>query len=179
MNFIKTIGAGVLALGVSLPVWADMTKEQAIAKIEAGLSQAQRERDRDQYTTAVEALMRSGVAPEKCVELVTSALARDVPVTEVAALARDVEARAQDDKAQAEQYAREQFASAESRQEARDETSHALRQDMQQDMRQDIGSPVHSEHSYGGSGVGSGIGSGDFAGGAGAGAGSGHGGQRY
>lgn len=165
MNYLKVIGASVLALGVSLPVWADMTKEEVVAKIEAGLSQAQRERDHDQYVTAVEALIRAGVAPEKCVDLVKSALAHNVPVAEVAKLARDVEARAHGDKAGAEKRAHERFAAAEKRHEA----SHQL--------RNEIASPTRGEQGHGGSGMGSGFGSGDFASGTGMGSGQGSGGR--
>lgn len=158
MNYLlKAIGAGALALSVSLPVWADMTKAEVVAKIEAGLSQAQRERGHDQYVTAVETLIRAGVAPEKCVALVKSALAHNVPVMEVAKLARDVEARAQGDKATAEQSAREYFAAAETRHGASDH------------LRNEIASPARGEH--GGPGMGTGMGSGftsgDFTGGAG------------
>lgn len=166
MKHLKVIGAGILALGISLPVWADMTKEEVVAKIEAGLSQAQRARDHDQHVTAVEALLRAGIAPEKSVDIVKSALARNVPVAEVAMLAREVENRARDDKARAEQYAREHFASAGRRHEA----SH-------QKMRNEIGSPTRVERGPGnaGAGAGGGMGGGSFPGGMGAGAGGGRG----
>lgn len=168
MSYLKMIGAGILALGVSLPVWADMSKEEVVAKIEADLSQAQRAQDHDQRVTAVEALLRAGVAPEKCVEIVKSALAHDVPVAEVTKLAREVESRAHADKAKAEQYARERFASAEKRHAA----SHPL--------RNEIASPTQGEHggSGMGSGMGTGFGGGDLTGGAGAGIGSGQGSGR-
>lgn len=161
MNCLKVIGAGIVALAVSLPVWADMSKEEVIVKIEAGLSQAQRARDHDQRVTSVEALLRAGVAPEKCVDLVSSALARDVPVAEVVQLARDIETRSHGDRARAEKYAHERFAAAEKRHEA----SHQL--------RNEIASPTRGEHGHGGSG--SGMGSGDFTGGAGMGSGQGSG----
>lgn len=169
MNYLKVIGAGVLALGVSLPVWADMSKEEVVARIEAGLSQTQRERDHDQYVTAVEALIRAGVAPEKCVNLVQSALTHNVPVAEVTKLARDVEARAHGNEARAENLAHEHFAAAEKRHEA----SHQLR-----NVRNEIASPTRGEHGGSGSGMGSGFGSGDFTGGAGMGSGQGSGGRQ-
>lgn len=167
MNYLKVIGAGIVALGLSLPVWAEMSKEEIIAKVEAGLSQAQRTRDHDQRVAAVEALLRAGVAPEQTVELVSSALARDVPVAEVVQLARDVETRAHGDKAQAEQDARESFAAAEKRHEA----SHQL--------QTEIASPSQGEHNAAGTGSGfgsgSGFGGGDLTGATGAGMGAGQG----
>ncbi len=167
MNYLKTIGAGVLVLGVSLPVWADMTKDEVITKIEAGLSQAQRAQGRDQRVTAIEALLKAGVAPEKCVEIVKSALAHNVPVAEIAKLAREVETRARGDKTKAEKYARERFASAEKRHEA------------SQRLRSEIVSPTRGERGPGGmgSGGGSGFGGQDFTGGAGGGSGQGSGGR--
>ena len=178
MNYRKTIGAGILAVAVSLPAWAEMTKDEVIAKVEAGLSQAQRGRDHDQRSAAVEALLRAGVAPEKCVELVTSALARNAPVDEVTALARDVETRSRDNKAAAGKYAQDRFAAAEKRHEG-------ARQ-----MREEIASPTQGEHGRSGSGegfgsagfpsgagMGGGFGAGGAPGGAGAGSGSGTGGR--
>lgn len=178
MNYRKTIGAGILAILVSLPAWAQMTKDEVVAKIEAGLSQAQRERNHDRRVAAVEALLRAGVAPEKCVELVTSALARNVPVDEVTALARDVEMRSRGNKAAAEKYAQERFASAERRHEA------------SRQIREEIASPTRGEQSRtgsgdgfgrgafpGGAGLGGGFGTGGVPGGAGEGMGSGTGGR--
>lgn len=162
MNYRKTIGAGILAVLVSLPAWADMTKEEVIAKVEAGLSQAQRGRDHDRREAAVEALLRAGVAPEKVAELVTSALARNVRAEEVTALARDVETHSRGDKAVAEKYARERFASLRQGQEA------------SRRIREDIASPTRGEHARSGSG--GGVGAGGFKGGAGLGSGVGAGG---
>lgn len=162
MNYRKTIGAGILAVLVSLPAWAQTTRDEVVARIEAGLSQAQRERDHDRRVAAVEALLRAGVAPEKCAELVTSALARNVPITEVMALARDVETRSRGNKAVAEKYAQERFASIEKRHEA------------SRQIREEIASPTRGEH--GRSGSGDGFGAGGFQGGAGMGGGFGAGG---
>lgn len=162
MNYRKTIGAGVLAALVSLPAWAQLTKDQVVAKVEAGLSQAQRERDHDRRAAAVETLLRAGVAPEKVAELVTSAFARNVPVDEVMALARDVETRSGGNKAAAEKYAQERFAFAEQRHEA------------SRQIREEIASPTRGEQSRTGSGEG--FGAGGFQGGAGLGGGFGAGG---
>lgn len=162
MDYRKTIGAGILAVLVSLPAWADMTKEEVIAKVEAGLSQAQRGRDHDKREVAVEALLRAGVAPEKVAELVSSALARNVRVEEVTALARDVEAHSRGDKAVAEKYAQERFASLRQNQEA------------SRQIREDIASPIRGEQSR--AGAGGGFGAGAFPGGAGMGDGFGAGG---
>lgn len=167
MNYRKTVGVGILAVLVSLPAWAQMTKDEVVAKIEAGLSQAQRERDHDRRVAAVEALLRAGVAPEKCVELVSSALARNVPADEVMALARDVETRSRGNKAAAEKYAQERFASLEQRPEAQ-------RHEAARQMREEIASPTRGEH--GRSGSGDGFGAGGFQGGAGLGGGLGAGG---
>lgn len=162
MNYRKAIGAGILAVAVSLPAWADMTKEEVVAKVEAGLSLAQRERDRDRREAAVEALLRAGVAPEKVAELVTSALARNVPVDEVMALARDVETRSGGNKAAAGKYAQERFASLKQGREA------------SRQIREGIASPTRGEHARSGSG--GGVGAGGFQGGAGLGGGTGAGG---
>lgn len=172
MNYRKTIGAGILAVLVSLPAWADMTKEEVIAKVEAGLSQAQRERDRDTREAAVEALLRAGVAPEKISELVTPALARNVRTEEVMDLARDVEAHSRGDKAVAEKYAQERFTSLRQGQEA------------SRQLREDTASPNRGERSRNGfgagafpdgAGMGGGLGAGAFPGGAGMGGGLGTG----
>ena len=157
----KLATVGVLALGMGLSsAWADMTKEEIIAKIEAGMSKAQQQ-NHDQWVAAAEALLKSGVAPEKCVELVKSAMTREVSAHEVAEFAKQAETRAPGgDRAAAEKYAAEGF---------------ARFKPQAKSMRDEITSPTRGGHAGSGSGYGGYDWSGHVPAGGGAGSGSGMG----
>lgn len=141
MNHLKAIAVGVLALGLSLPAWADMTKAEAIAKVEESLSRVHAQ-ERNKWVAAVEALLKAGVAPETCVDVVESALAHKVSAADVAKQARRIESRARGDKAAAAKHARDYIAFLEKRQDARRKLREEVRHErMQEQMRDSKGPP--------------------------------------
>lgn len=140
MHHLKAITAGVLALGLGLSAWADMTKEEVIAKVDEGLNRVYAQ-ERNKWVAAVEALLKTGTAPETCVDVVKSALAHKVSADDVAKQARRIESRARGDKAVAAKYARDYIASLEKRQDARRKLREEVRHEQMQEQMWDSKGP--------------------------------------
>lgn len=148
-QLLKLAGTGILALGLSLTASAEMTKEEVIAKIEAGMSKAQRTESRD-WNAAVDALLKAGVAPEASASLIQEALSHEMPAGEIVKQAREIGTLAKGDREAATGYANDLAAYVD---------KHEGQWSAQ--MREDIASPIKGDHDmHNATGMGGGYGAG-------------------
>lgn len=191
--------AGFLVLSVSAPFLVAMTDAEVHQKVEVSMQQAHVP-SQGQWHKAVDALIRAGVAPEKCVDLVQAAIRNKESAGDLMQLARDISDRTRGDSHAATRQAEAALAKMKA-EHAQAHPADARARDTQTQrvqapkhpneahtapahekaraaMREEISSPTKGDfgaHGGQGQGYGEGAGNGGVSGGFGAGAGSGSG----
>lgn len=171
-HIIQYVGAGVVALGLSLsPAWA-LTQDEARAEIEKHAAERQlNAKDRAAALETLSALVQKGVPVERAYEVVETAIDKDIKGPEFADIVKYIEAR-RDEGATADTAAAEAVSRIEH------EAMHEMRDYAdQRDLRETMDIPGSMGGNEVGAGAGAGAGAGgggpDMGGGVGAGAGAG------